>query len=235
MKLTDKLIQSAKPMKKSYKLTDGNGLYLAVSTYGAKSWRYDYRFTDLRKTLTLGTYPSVSLKQARSKLLDAKKLLEENVDPSEQKRSTRLGLSIAAINSFEIIAREWFEMRKSGWVKGHRRTIISRLERDVFPFLGRQPVTAINSATLLSVLRKIEARGAIETAHRVLQICDQIFRYAVVTARASNNPAVNLRGALQPARSEHLAAITDPKEVGGLMRSIDDYKDGIVVRLASYN
>lgn len=227
MKLSDTTIRGAKPRSKQYKLGDGNGLYLLVTPAGKKYWRMDYRFTGKRKTAAFGVYPKVKLKAARDKCYEAKALLSKGIDPGQKKKVVR-----SAENDFEGVAREWFEMQKTNWVEGHAKRVIRRLEKDIFPPLGNRDISTITSLDLLQTLRLVENRGAVETAHRLRQTCGQIFRYAIITGRAENDVSAPLKDALAPARGEHMATITDPGQVGGLLRAIHGYKGQFVTLCA---
>ena len=231
MPLTDTAIRNAKPKDKPYKLSDEKGLYLLVNKAG-KYFRYDYRFNKKRKTLALGVYPDVSLKEAREKNNEARKLLQDDIDPAQYKKETKSMRIVQAANSFEAIAREWFTKNIHTWTEGHSRTIISRLENNVFPWLGSRPIAETTAPEILTVLRRIEDRGAMETAHRVKQICGQVFRYAIATGRAERDPSTDLRGALPPTKPKHMATITNPKKVGELLRAIDGYEGHLITRCA---
>ncbi len=231
MPLTDLTIRNAKPKEKQYKISDGQGLYLLVKKAG-KYFRLDYRFAGKRKTLALGVYPSVTLAQARKKRDDARQLLQNDVDPSQYKKETKALQKEQATNNFEAIAREWFTKNLHQWTPGHSRTIIRRLELNIFPWLGTRPISSINAPELLISLRRIEERGALETAHRVKQICGQIFRYAIATRRAKRDPSTDLRGALPPTKPKRMATITDPKKIGELLRAIDGYEGHLITKCA---
>jgi hypothetical protein len=218
MPLTDTAIKSTKPSGKTAKLFDGGGLYLEVAPSGGKWWRFKYRFGGKEKRLSLGVYPDVGLKLARDRREAARKLLVNNVDPGEHRKATKAAESDRAANSFEVLARKWFAKYEPNWAKSHADKIISRLERDMFPWIGSKAVSDLRAPELLACLRRIEHRGAVDTAHRALQNCGQIFRYAVATGRAERNPTSDLRGALPPYKQQHLASITDPKEVAACMR-----------------
>ncbi|MBR8146373.1 integrase arm-type DNA-binding domain-containing protein [Burkholderia vietnamiensis] len=213
MPLTDAEIRKAKPGEKPIRLFDGGGLYLEISTAGGKWWRLKYRFGGKEKRISLGVYPDVGLKDARDRRDEARKLLAKGVDPGEAKKAKRAASLERAANSFEVIAREWFAKYAPGWAASHADKIIQRLERDVFPWLGGRPIADIAAPELLTVVRRIEERGAHDTAHRALQNCGQVFRYAVATGRAQRDPSGDLRGALPPLKHEHYAAITDPVDV----------------------
>lgn len=231
MLLTDTSIRNAKAKEKQYKISDEKGLYLLVKKAG-KYFRFDYRFAGKRKTLAIGVYPDVKLAEAREKRDDARKLLRQGIDPSRQKREAKKMQQELTTNNFEAIAREWFERNRSAWKERHAFTVIRRLELNVFPLIGSRPIKLITAPDLLEVLRKIENRGAIETAHRVKQICGQVFRYAIATGRAERDPSADLKGALTPVKPKSMATITDPKKIGGLLRAIDDY-DGQIVTLCA--
>jgi len=231
MPLTDTAIRNAKAKDKPYKISDERGLYLLINKAG-KYFRFDYRFCGKRKTLALGVYPDVTLAGAREKRDNARKLLQSDVDPAQSKKETKAMQMDQAANSFEAVSREWFTKNKHIWTEGHSKTIVSRLELNIFPWLGTRPVALITAPELLAVLRRIEYRGAIETAHRVKQICGQVFRYAIATGRAERDPGADLRGALTPTKSKHMATITSPKEIGGLLRAIDGYDGHLITRCA---
>jgi len=231
MPLTDTAIRNAKTKDKPYKLSDEKGLYLLINKAG-KYFRFDYRYAGKRKTMAFGVYPDVKLVDARKKRYDARRLLQNDVDPAQYKKETKAIQKESVENSFENVAREWFTKNKHIWTEGHSKTIISRLELNAFPWLGAQPVSSITAPALLVVLRRIEDRGAIETAHRVKQICSQVFRYAVATGRAERDPSADLRGALSPAKSKRMATITDPKQIGELLRAIDGYEGHLITRCA---
>jgi len=233
MALTDLEVKRVKPTDKPQKLADGGGLYLLLHTNGAKYWRLDYRFAGKRKTLALGVYPDVSLSEVRERREQARKLLANGVDPGDMKKAQKAAVVALAENSFELVAREWFSKHAPNWKENHSSKIIARLEKDVFPWIGAMPIAEINAPALLAAIRRIESRGALETAHRALACCGQVFRYAVATGRAERDPTGDLRGALPPVKKEkHFAAITDPKKVGELMRDIEGYQGTYVVKSA---
>lgn len=230
MPLTDTAIRSAKPGEKAVKLFDERGLYLEVSPTGGKWWRLKYRFDGKEKRLSLGVYPDVSLKDARERRDEARKLLTNGIDPSENRKAQKSARADRAANSFEAAAREWFAKYSPTWATTHASKIIQRLEKDVFPWLGGKPIAEITSPELLKVLRRIENRGALDTAHRAHQNCGQIFRYGIATGRCDRDPASDLRGALAPAKHEHFASITEPAAVGELLRAIDGFRGTLVVQ-----
>lgn len=232
MGLSDTRIRSLKAKDKKYKESDEKGLYLLVLPNGGKYWKMAYRFDGKQRELSLGVYPEVTLKEARNKRDEARKLLSEDVDPSLAKRAKREAREEAGANSFEVIALEWFNTRMVDKSKSHRDRTLRALQKDLFPRIGRRPISEITPPELLQALRRIESRGAIETAKRARQTCGQIFRYAIVTGRSETDPAANLVDALQPANKRRLPAITDPKEVGKLMVAIDAFQGTDTVKAA---
>jgi integrase len=240
MPLTDTAIRNAKPgvtpkgvqTAKSYKLGDAGGLYLEVTPTGGKWWRLKYRFGGKEKRLSLGVYPDVSLAKARERREEARRLLVDHVDPSENRKAAKLAGAERAANSFEVVGREWFEKQKPMWNEAHADRILSRFERDIFPWIGARPIADVNAADLLAVIRRIEKRGALETAHRALGNCGQVFRYAVSTGRCARDPSSDLRGALPPVKGKHFAAVTEPPKVGPLLRSIYGYQGTLPVKCA---
>lgn len=230
--LSDTAIRKAKPADKPYKMTDQRGLFLLITPSGGKWWRLRYRFNDKEKTLSLGTYPDVSLAQARERRDEARRLLAQGVDPSEHRKITKGMQAERAANTFEAIAVEWHLKNRDVWTPEHAQRILRRLERDVFPYLGARPIREITIPEIIRVLHRIEARGLTETAHRAKNDVQQVFRYAAATGRIDQNPAADLKGALKPYRSKHFGAITDPRELGALLRAIDGYQGSIVTRCA---
>ena len=187
MALTDIAVRNAKSRDKLYRLFDERGMYLEVSTTGGKWWRLKYRFGGKEKRLSLGVYPDVSLKDARDRRDDARKLLAKGIDPSIERKVQKAATVERAANSFEAVAREWFARQAPGWAPTHAEKIMGRLEKDVFPWLGGRAIAEIKAPEVLTVLRRVEARGALDTAHRVHQNCGQVFRYAVATGRAERD------------------------------------------------
>ncbi len=229
MPLTDTAIRNAKPKERQYKITDEKGMYLLVKPNGSKYFRLDYRIYGKRKTYAIGFYPNISLKEARIKRDTVKKQIADGIDPSEHKRSTK---RMGEADSFEYVARDWHERHKPNWTENHGSRILTRLEKDIFPWIGKQQINTITAPELLAVLRRIESRGALETAHRAMQNCSQVFRYAVATGKAERDPTQDLKGALPPVKKKHLASITDPKRIGELLRAIDGYKGHFISRCA---
>ncbi|BCL91930.1 tyrosine-type recombinase/integrase [Ralstonia pseudosolanacearum] len=232
MALTDTAIRNAKPADKPIKLFDGGGLFLHVTPAGQRYWRLKYRFAGKEKLLAIGVYPEVGLKEARDRREEAKRLLGEGVDPSVERKVRKVATVERAANSFEAVAREWHAKYAPGWSESNTKKVLARLENDVFPWLGGRPIAELKAPELLAVCRRVESRGALDTAHRVLQTCGQIFRYAVATGRAERDPSGDLRGALPPAKGKHYAAPTDPKEVAGLLRMFDGFTGTFVVKCA---
>jgi integrase len=227
MPLSDTTIKNAKPNPdKAYKLPDEKGMYLLVNPNGSKYFRLKYRFGGKEKVLALGVYPDTSLKQAREKRDEARKQLADGIDPSENRKAVKSSKAESAANSFEIIAREWGARKVDTWADKNNRSK-RMLERNIFPWLGSKPLTDILPKDILECLRRVEDRGTIETAHRTLQICGQVYRYAVATGRAERDITPDLRGSLPPAKGEHFAAITEPKQVAELLRAIDSYQGSL--------
>jgi integrase len=232
MPLSDTAIKNAKPTSsKPFKMPDGKGMYLLLHPNGSKYFRLDYRFEGKRKTLAIGVYPDTSLKQARERLYTAKQQIADGIDPSENKKAVKEAKSALAANSFEVIAREWGQKKVETWDDKSNRSK-RMLERNIFPWLGSKPITEILPKDILTCLRRVEDRGTIETAHRTLQITGQVFRYAVATGRVDRDVTPDLRGALPPAKSEHFAAITEPKQAAELLRAIDGYQGSFIALCA---
>ena len=232
MPLTDTAIRNAKPTGKPFKLFDDRGLFLLVTPSGGKWWRIKYRFDGKEKTLSMGIYPDVTLAKARDRRDELRKLLADGIDPGAHRKAAKSVRVERAANSFEVVAREWFAKYQPGWNAAHGDRIIRRFERDVFPLIGGRPIAEITAPELLAVVRKIEARGALETAHRALGNCGQVLRFAVATGRAQRDPTGDLRGALPPVKGEHFAAITDPKRTAELLRMMGGYQGTLTVNCA---
>lgn len=222
--LTDMAIRNAKPPNKPYKLFDGGGLYLLVTPKGGggKWWRYKYRFGGKEKLISFGTYPEITLAQAREKKREARKAIQAGIDPAAARKAAKVSQSDDG--NFEPIAREWHEKFSPTWAPSHSDKILGRFVRHIFPWIGARPINEITAPELLKVMRRIEAGGSLDTAHRALQNCGQIFRYAVATGRTERDPSGDLRGALPPVTKKHFAAIINPEEVGLLLRTISEYK-----------
>ena len=230
MALTDTTVKNAKPKEKDYKLTDEKGMYLFVATSGGKSFRLDYRFAGKRKTFAIGVYPETTLKEAREERDKARKLIANNIDPLEDRRAKKAQLIAETTNTFEAIATEWFEKMKSKWTDYYAEKKWGSLKKDVLPILGTKPIRNITPGDVRAILDSIQARGAIDIAHRVKGICGEVFSYAINTDRCDRNPSKEVTGSLIPKRNKHRATITDPKEVGGLLRAIDSYTGDFVTQ-----
>ncbi len=220
MKLTDSKCRTCKPEAKAVKFADGGGLYLEVTPAGGKIWRQKYRFDGKEKLLTHGKYPLVTLAEAREKREEAKKLLQQGIDPGAAKKEDKAQRRIESANTFEAIAREWHEYKKQEWTEKYADTIINRLEVDVFPTLGKMPMVDMKPPVLLKLLKDIEARGVYETTRRINQYCSQIFRYAVVTGRMERDITGDIRGALKSKKTQHHAAI-DSRELPEFLQTLE--------------
>ena len=227
-------IKSIKTGDPRQHLSDGEGLYLKLFVNGGShGWRFDYSLDGRRNTLSLGTYPATTLRDARKQAEDARRLIRSGRDPSDLRKAarekvaarreaaSRAAAGLPPLDSFEAIAREWYAKHAPSWADTHAEKILRRLERDVFPWIGSKPIRSIRPADLLSLFKRVEERGALETMHRVQQNCGQVFRYAVATARADSDPSRDLRGSLPPWKPQHYPTITDPRAVGRLLRDID--------------
>ncbi len=232
MSLTDIKIKALKPKEKPYKISDSKGLYLLINPSGSKLWRLKYRVTGKEKLLALGSYPDVSLKDARFKRDEARQLHADGVDPGAKRKAEKRAKSESAENSFEAIAREWQEKFKIRWSPNHAEKILTRLQNDVFPWLGNRPIAEIEPPELLETIRRIENRGALDSAHRTLQTCGQVFRYGVATGRCDRDTAADLKGALPPVKKSHFSAITKPVELAKLLVDIRGYQGQFVTRIA---
>ncbi len=232
MPLTATTVKNAKPESKTKRLYDERGLYLEISPAGGKWWRFKYRIDGKEKRLSLGVYPDTSLKDARENRDDARKLVGKGIDPSAKRKAEKTLSEENGANTFQVIAREWWQKQVPTWSEIHAENVIARLEKNIFPWLGKEPIAGITAPDLLVVIRRVEDRGAIETAHRTLSICGQIFRYAIATGRAERDVAADLRGAIQPVKKKHLAAVVEPKRVGELLKEIDAYQGTLSVQCA---
>lgn len=222
--------QDGTATSKAYKVTDEKGLYIEVKPSGSKLWRFKYRFGGKEKLLSVGIYPDVGLKEARAKRDELRKQVAGGIDPSDLRKAEKLVK--AGMDSFEFVAREWHSKHKVNWSESHASRTLTRLQNDVFPWLGKKNIGEIKPPELLQVLRRVESRGALETAHRIHQVCGQIFRYAVATGRAERDSAADLKGALPPAKPKHHASIVEPKQIGELLRAINGYSGAFVTSCA---
>lgn len=233
MALTDTFVRQVKHTGKPAgdKHADGGGMYLLVKSAG-RYWRLDYRHSGKRKTLALGTYPEVSLAKARQKRQKARELLAEGIDPSATKRAEKLATAIAGAHTFEAVAREFHALQRNGWSPRYADRWIERMEKDLFPHIGRLTLPSVSAPILLDVLRKVEKRGAIETAHTLRQTAGQVFRYGIQTGRCERNPVSDLHGALQPLMVKHMSAVLEPAKAGELLRAIYGYSGQPMTRAA---
>lgn len=242
--LTDTAIRNAKAQDKDIRLSDGSGLYLLVKPNGAKWWRFDYSINNKRKTLSVGVYPAVSLLDARRKATEARATVANGTDPSDLRKSKKVELQLQienqkrieagkpALDSFEHIALEWYDKMMANKTENYKSRVLAALKRDTFPWIGVYPIDDIKATDLLPVLQRIEKRNAIETAHRMLLTCGQIFRYAQATGRANQDITQALKGALAPVKNSNFAAITDPQQIKQLLLAIDSYNGSFVTKSA---
>ena len=232
--LTATEVDKVKPGTTPKHLFDGKGLFLLVTPKGGKWWRFKYRYANKQKLLSLGTYPEISLAEARQRRNDFRKLLANGVDPHANRKALKSATDEALANGFEVIAREWHENQKINWSEDHAVTIINRLEKDIFPWIGKKPMLEITAMDIKSILDRVRSRGAIETARRVRTIVGQVFTYAISTDRANYDIAAGLKGYLPSTHKtkKHMAAITDPKELGPVLRAIDGYQGSFVAKCA---
>jgi integrase len=227
--LSEARIRASRPKDRLYKVFDERGLFLLITPSGGRLWRFRYRLGGVEKLLTLGAYPDVSLKRAREKRDDARKLVADDVDPSAKRQAEKT----AQADTFEAIGTEWLNLQKTKLVAETISILEARLKTYLFPYLGSRPISAIPVQELLAVLRRIEARGKNETAHRVRSLASRVWRYAVATGRAERDITTDLRGALAPVKARNFAAIVDPARVGELLRAIHGYQGhGVVAALA---
>jgi integrase len=232
MPLSDAKVRVLKAKDAPYKISDGEGLYVLVPTTGSKLWNLAYRFNGKQRTLSLGKYPAVSLLDARRARDSAKQLLLSGADPSAHRKAERRRRSVAAANTFEAVANEWFDANRGRWVESYRSRLRSRLDDDLLPALGKRPIAEIEPLEVLDSIRKIEKRDAIEMAKRVLQMASGIFRYGVATARCGRDPTADLRGALKPAKAAKHRTSLPAKDLPSFVAAIDAYDGDPVTKLA---
>lgn len=232
MLLTNLQVKSAKPKEKQYTLADGKGLCLLVLPTGGKYWHFRSKVGGKEVRMSFGTYPEISLADARERRDEARRQIASGISPADARKAQKAARAESDLNSFEVVAREWFQKFSPMWSASNAEKVKARLEKDLFPWIGQRPIAELKAPELLATLRRIEERGAVDTAHRVKQNCGQIFRYAIATGRAERDVSSDLKDALGRTRKKHLAAITDPKDVGPLLRAIDDFKGSFVVRSA---
>jgi integrase len=230
--LTVTATNNAKPKDKPYKLADEKGLYLFIQSSGSKLWRFDYRFGGKRKTLALGSFPDVSLSDARDRRDAARKLLANDADPSETKKAAKASKIGLQLNSLEVVAREWASSYFTNKSASHQQRTMRRLELYIFPWLGSKQMSEIAAPQILEAVKRIENLNKLETAHRTLQALSQVFRHAVQTGRAMRDPCVDLRGALPATVVKHMAAFTEPKQIAELLRAIDGFTGSFTVQCA---
>ena len=229
MPLTDAAVRNTKPSKKARKLFDANGLYLEVAASGGKWWRFKYRCGGKEKRISLGVYPDVTLKDARERRDEARKLLVNGIDPSEHRKAAEDAKAERAANSLESVAREWHEHKRPRWSEKHAVKVMQSLEADVFPHVGKRPIAEITAPELLRVIRIIENRDALDYSHRVLQRIGMLFRYAIASGRASYNPAADLKGALKVRKATHYAALSHD-DLPAFLHSLDNYEGHLLTR-----
>lgn len=232
MPLNARQIETAKPQDKEYKLTDGAGLYLLIKPNGAKYWRLKYRVAGKEKKLSIGVYPDISLAEARLKREEARKIVASGGDPSEQKQVERQAKKINIDNTFKAIALEWHEYKRPNWSKGYAEDLMEAFENDIFPDIGKRPVAEVKPLEMLTTLRKLEKRGVLDKLRKIRQACNQVFRYAIVTGRAENNPASELASALPPPKATHYPHLL-PDELPGFLRALSTYSGSKVTQLAT--
>lgn len=225
MPLTDRTIKQAKPKPRDYKLFDEKGLYVLLKINGSKYWRFKYRFLRREKSLALGIYPDVSLKEARIMRDDARKLLSQNLDPGQSKQHEKNAEKIKAANSFRVVAEEWHDINKQKWTEDHAERVLYSLEKDIFPFIGNLSIADIQPTELLNVIKRIEKRDALDLAKRLLQRCSAVFTHAVITGRVTYNPARDLTSAIRTRKTTHQPSIPRA-ELPTLLKRIDSY-DGL--------
>jgi integrase len=224
--LTDTACKKTKPTGKRMRLYDTAGMYLEIAPAGGKWWRLKYRFAEKEKLLSLGVYPEVTLAEARTKRDEARKLLHDGIDPSAHRKVLKASRATSATNTLKNIAEEWLARFEGTWAPSHTRGVKGRLEKDVYPWIGSRPIAEITPPEVLAVLRRIEGRGRLETAHRVRTHLSMVFRFAIATGRAERDPTADLRGALPASKAKHMAAVTEPAKLAELLRVIWGYQEG---------
>jgi integrase len=230
--LNDPIIKNTKPSDKTQKLSDGGGLFLYVEPNGSKRWRYRFQFEGKEQLLSLGLYPDITLKQARLERDTLKTQINAGINPAAQRKAEKTTPDGYHPNCFEIVAREWYNERKNTWSKSTADHIISRLERNIFPWIGKKDIAQITAPEVLTVIRRIKDRGLLHTAHKTMQNCGQVFRYGVQTGKCERDVTHDLRGALPAHETRHMASFTEPKDVKRLLQSFDDYTGSYPVQCA---
>jgi integrase len=231
MSLSDAKVRNAKPKTKPYKIADGDGLFLHVSPTGSKYWRLKYFFGGKEKLLALGVYPEITLADARDRRAQARKTLASGIDPANVKKEVKRLAILRSANAFETIAREWFDKRAHKWAPSSAATTLARLEQHILPKLGDRPIAEITAPEVLAMARVLEGRGVLETARRVMQICGQIFGYAIATGRADRNPVPDLRGALKASVTKHYSFLK-ATELPEFLAKLDAYDGDVETKLA---
>ncbi|MEQ5120643.1 tyrosine-type recombinase/integrase [Morganella morganii] len=232
MTLTARQVETAKPKEKSYKLFDGGGLYLEVTAKGSRYWRMKYRFGGKEKRLAFGVFPTVTLAEAREMRNQAKKVLAAGGDPGEVKKEEKAIQKLSTGNTFEAIAREWHKSKADRWSLRYRDEIIDTFEKDIFPYIGKRPITEIKPLELLETLRKMEKRGALEKMRKVRQRCGEVYRYAIITGRAEYNPAPDLATALTPPKKQHFPFLT-AEELPYFLKDLAGYTGSVITKTAT--
>lgn len=232
MALTDIAIRTAKAKEKTYKIADSGGLYIEIAPSGGKWWRYKYRYEGKENRISLGTYPDISLAKARERHMEARRLLADGIDPSENRKSSKIAAKLNAENTFEFVAREWWASHMKNKAETHKDKVIRRFEIYMFPWLGKSPIRDISPPKILEVIKRIENLNKCETAKRALQTTGQVFRYAVQKGLATRDVTADLKGALAATKVKHMAAFTDPKDVAELLKAIDGFKGTLTVQCA---
>ena len=232
MALSDIALRNAKTKEKPYKLSDSGGLFILITSSARKLWRYSYRFDGKQKTFSLGSYPDVGLKEARESHAAARKILSAGVDPNENRKNQIAAKKLSAANSFELVAREWWQSHMKNKADSHKEKVIRRFELYLFPWLGKKPIAEITAPQFLEVIRRIEKQNIAETAKRTLQTAGQVFRYAVQNGMIVRDITADLKGALATTTVKHMAAFTEPKDVAELLLALDGFKGTLTVQCA---
>lgn len=232
MLLTDVQIRRSKPQDKPYTLNDGNGLSLLIDPSGTKGWRFRYRFAGKAKMISFGVYGDVSLAEARKKRDEARHQLANNINPSDARRAEKIALTHSNINTFEAIAREWHGSKLPTWSTNYANDVIRGFENNIFPYIGKRPIDQIAPLELLTVLQKIEKRGALELTGKIRRLCGEVFRYAVVTGRTRYNPAPDLASALNKPKSRHYPFLTE-SELPEFMQALSNYQGSMLTKYAT--
>ncbi|RQN35026.1 tyrosine-type recombinase/integrase [Paraburkholderia tropica] len=223
MALTELAVRNTKPTDKQQKLFDGGGLFLLITPAGGRRWVLKYRFNGKEKSLALGTYPEVSLSEARKRRETARQKLADGTDPGETKKAEKRAAKLAAGNSFEAVARAWMKERQSYVEAAQHEKTLSRFVNDIFPWIGRRPISELEAPEILDVLKRIDSRGARYTSHRIRSEISRVFRYGIKEGFCKHDPARDLQGAIPPAKTTHFASITDPEKVGEMLRAFDGF------------